>query len=111
TDSKGHFSIQLGQNREMFADASETPSRSGMNMSSNPMGGGIRESQLMTCDLRASLPGFRSDLISLAARRYMDNPDVGTIVLHRLANVEGLTISATSALAPKDARKAYEKGL
>jgi hypothetical protein len=27
-----------------------------------------------------------------------------------MGQVEGLTISATSAMAPKDARKAYEKG-
>jgi len=45
----------------------------------------------------------------LGARRALDNPDVGTIILRRLANVEGLTISATSALAPKDAKKAFEK--
>jgi len=63
------------------------------------------------CELRAVLPGFRSDSVSLVDHRYMDNPDIGTIVLHRLANVDGLTISATSVLAPKDARKAYEKGL
>ncbi|MGC2183190.1 MAG: tetratricopeptide repeat protein, partial [Terriglobales bacterium] len=31
-------------------------------------------------------------------------------VLHRMGQVEGLTISATSAMAPKDAQKAYEKG-
>ncbi len=109
TDSKGHFSIQLGESRNVFADASETPSRSQITQT-NPTGG-IRESALMNCELRASLPGFRSDVVSLAARRYMDNPDIGTIVLHRLSNVEGLTMSATSALAPKDARKAYEKGL
>ena len=30
--------------------------------------------------------------------------------MHRLGQVEGLTISATSAMAPKDAQKAYEKG-
>jgi tetratricopeptide (TPR) repeat protein len=35
---------------------------------------------------------------------------VGTIVLHRLQQVEGFTISATSALAPSKARKEYEKG-
>jgi tetratricopeptide (TPR) repeat protein len=64
----------------------------------------------MNCDLRASLPGFRSDLVSLAGRRMMDNPDVGTIILHRLGNVEGTTISATSLQAPKDAKKAFEKG-
>ncbi len=40
----------------------------------------------------------------------MDNPDVGTIVLRRLGHVEGTTISATTLAAPKDARKAYEKG-
>ncbi|HWB95269.1 MAG TPA: tetratricopeptide repeat protein, partial [Bryobacteraceae bacterium] len=34
----------------------------------------------------------------------------GTIVLHRLGNVEGTTISATSLQAPKDAKKAYQKG-
>jgi tetratricopeptide (TPR) repeat protein len=41
----------------------------------------------------------------------MDNPDVGTIILHRSANVQGIAISATTLMAPKDARKAYEKGL
>jgi tetratricopeptide (TPR) repeat protein len=72
---------------------------------------GIRQSEMMTCELRAVLPGFTSDSISLATHRYLDNPDIGTIVLHRMANVEGLTTSATSSLAPKDSRKAYEKGL
>src|SRR5262249_8687766 len=59
---------------------------------------------------RAALPGFRSDVVNLGGRRAFDNPDVGTIVLHRLANVEGVTISAVSLQAPKDAKKAYDKG-
>lgn len=109
TDSKGRFSITLGQETDIMPDASETESR---NIATGGGSlGGIRESDLMNCELRAVLPGFTSDTISLATRRYLDNPDVGTIVLHRLSNVEGLTISATSALAPKDARKAYEKAL
>jgi tetratricopeptide (TPR) repeat protein len=107
TDMKGHFQFTLGQEQGMLPDASENAGR----MSNNNPNGGVRESQLMGCDLRAVLPGFRSDTISLANHRYLDSPDVGTIVLHRLANVEGLTTSATSALAPKDARKAFEKGL
>jgi len=65
----------------------------------------------MGCELRASLPGFRSSAIDLSDQRYLDNPDVGIIVLERLKNVEGLTISATSALAPKDAQKAFNKGV
>jgi len=120
TDSKGRFSFQLGQNNQVMADAS-TSSTDGL------MGGGfggtrtggtspgmggrqITERDLMGCDLRANLAGFRSDVVSLSGRRSMDNPDVGTLVLHRLAKVDGYTFSATTAFAPKDARKAYEKG-
>jgi tetratricopeptide (TPR) repeat protein len=127
TDSKGRFSFQLGQNRGMMADASVSSaadnvfggggagmggigssggSRGGMN---NPMGG-ISERDLMGCEIRAVLAGFRSEAVNLSGRRAFDNPDIGTIILRRLANVEGTTISATSLNAPKDARKAYEKG-
>lgn len=109
TDSKGRFSITLGQEQDIMPDASETQSRAD-SIGSGSING-ISQTELMTCDLRAVLPGFTSDAISLATHRYLDNPDVGTIVLHRMENVEGLTVSATSALAPKDARKAYEKGL
>ncbi|MEO7653631.1 MAG: tetratricopeptide repeat protein, partial [Bryobacteraceae bacterium] len=58
---------------------------------------------------RASLPGFRSDQVNLSGRRAFDNPDVGTIVLHRLAGVEGTSISMVAMQAPKDAKKAFEK--
>jgi tetratricopeptide (TPR) repeat protein len=107
TDTKGRFQFTMGQEQGIMPDASESAGR----MSNNNPNAGVRESQLMSCDLRAVLPGFRSDTVPLANHRYMDNPDVGTIVLHRLNNVEGLTMSATSALAPKDARRDYEKGL
>jgi len=120
TDSKGHFSFQLGQNNYAYTDASTSSddgiglgNSRGMNTRNSIPGmpsRGISERELFGCELRASLPGFRSDVINLANHRSMDNPDVGTIVLHRLGNVQGLTISATSLEAPKDARKAYEKG-
>jgi tetratricopeptide (TPR) repeat protein len=128
TDSKGHFSFQLGQNTAMMADASvgnvgglgfpDYNSTGGMNQQSTAMGssglGGSNSSMmgrdLMNCDLRANLPGYRSEVVNLAGHRMFDNPDVGTIILHRLGNVEGNTISATSLAAPKDAKKAYDKG-
>jgi tetratricopeptide (TPR) repeat protein len=72
--------------------------------------GGFNERDLWGCELKADLPGFQSDAVPLSNIHYMDNPDVGTIILHRLGKVDGLTISVVSALAPKDARKAYEKG-
>jgi tetratricopeptide (TPR) repeat protein len=39
------------------------------------------------------------------------NTDLGKVVLHRLSQVDGYTISVTSALAPDKAKKAFEKGL
>jgi tetratricopeptide (TPR) repeat protein len=104
-DSKGDFSFQIGQTQDMMADATESmPSGTGSSR------GAASSVMTKACDLRASSPGFRSDLISLNNRRNLDDPNVGTIYLHRLANVEGLTTSATSALAPKDAKKAFDKG-
>ena len=109
TDQKGHFSINLGQQQAVIGDASETNDRNTRTIAAPE--GGTTEAKIFNCELRAAIPGFRSEVVSLANHRYMDNPDVGSIVLHRMANVQGLTTSATSALAPKEARKAYEKGV
>jgi tetratricopeptide (TPR) repeat protein len=117
TDSKGHFSFQWGQTAGVFQDASDTSSNvPGVPRSNSPLGAtlngpsGTSTMQLADCDLKAALPGFRSDSVNLSGRRYMDNPDIGTIILHRQANVDGSVISVTSLLAPKAAQKAYEKG-
>lgn len=121
TDSKGRFSFQLGQNQAMMPDASVSSAADagfgnagglsrGSTMGGMGGGRGVTERDLIGCELRANLAGYRSEVVNLSGRRVMDNPDVGTIILRRLGNVEGLTISATSALAPKDAKKAYEKG-
>jgi tetratricopeptide (TPR) repeat protein len=128
TDSKGRFSFQLGQSQGVMQDASmssagdgrfggggygNTSSPMGPSQSSGGLGGsssGVSGRDLMGCEIRAALPGFRSDAINLGTRRAFDNPDLGTIILHRLANVEGATISAVSLQAPKDAKKAFDKG-
>lgn len=122
TDSKGRFSFEVGHNSSMFMDASMDNVGGGRMGRNDPMGssrtgsstmgssGNSGERSMMGCELRANLAGFRSDMVNLSSRRSMDNPEVGTIVLHRLANVEGLTISGTSLNAPKDAKKAYDKG-
>ena len=124
TDSKGQFSIELGRNAAVFQDASTNSADDGFGRgggfggtNNRPpgmggFGGGrqITERDLMGCEIRAQLAGFRSDPIQLAGRRTMDNPNIGTIILRRIANVEGLTMSKTTLMAPKDAQKAYEKG-
>ena len=118
TDTKGRFQFELGRNSAMLADASQSSmdpfGTFGGSSSGNPGMGpnnqGIRERDLFGCEIRANLPGFRSEVISLTNRRFLDNPDVGIILLQRLGNVEGLTISATTANAPKEAQKLFEKG-
>ena len=64
---------------------------------------------LSSCELRASIPGFQSDRVPLGRRRPLDNSEVSPIVFSRLANVQGSTISTTTAKAPKKARKSFEK--
>jgi Flp pilus assembly protein TadD len=119
TDSKGRFSFQLGQTAGVLMDASVSSAgsqSSGRDPFSGTMtgmpsmaGGSPGTVELMGCELRASLPGFRSDQVMLGRRNMFDNPDVGMIVLHRLANVQGTAISFTSLAAPKDAKKSFEK--
>jgi len=107
TDSHGNFSFQIGGSSGVSNDIgfdADTSSRS-------VAGGRPDRRDLRDCDLQASFAGFTSDSIPLEGRfSGYENADVGRIVLHRLAHVEGFTISATSAQAPGAARKALEKG-
>lgn len=123
TNSKGNFSFQLGGGNNMVMPDASTSNQSvgGMGFpGDSPFGGsaaggrgqmGVSERDLMGCEVRATLPGFRSEAIPLAGRRLLDNPDLGTILMQRLGKVEGYTTSMTTANAPKSAKKAYEKGL
>ena len=114
-DRKGNFSFELGHNTTV--DPNVEDSSGGMfNTTSGPASSSGNASlggaaALSNCQIRAAYPGYRSDTVELAARKRLDDPDVGTIVLHRLQNVLGSTLSVTTALAPKSAQKAYEKGL
>jgi len=118
TDSKGGFSFNLGQNSGVFADASNASSAFSQpgGRDSGPtagLGGASPnpDSGYWDCELRARLPGYRSSTLSLAGRRSLDSSDVGVIVLYPMIGIQGLTASATSSQAPKEARKAYERGL
>jgi tetratricopeptide (TPR) repeat protein len=122
-DSTGRFSFPWNDRSMIVSDASDAGSggarsaSSGGFGSSQSAGGGNTlaadpfGNRMMNCALRASVAGFTSDTVDLFNRKTADSPDVGTIVLHRIAGVEGSSISVTSMLAPKDAKKAYEHGL
>lgn len=120
-DSAGHFSFQLGAD-QVIQDASSDdfgagtiPGRTsptggmGMGMGSGSGFGGGQQS-LFGCELKAVAAGFRSSSIELSSFR-SEEPIVGKIVLERMERVQGTMISATSGAAPKEAQKAYKKGL
>ncbi|MGH9503199.1 MAG: tetratricopeptide repeat protein [Terriglobales bacterium] len=107
TDSHGGFSFELGDRSAASTDFSGADVDT---MGSTSFG---RQPQRnwRECELLAELPGFTSQPVDLNTRlTTLESADIGRLVLHRVGQVQGFTISATSAMAPKDARKAYEKG-
>jgi tetratricopeptide (TPR) repeat protein len=112
TDSKGRFTFQFGGTARSASDASDSGHQSSsplLGVSSGDAATGLRT--IVSCDLRANLPGYRSDEVSLTDRRALDHTDLGIIVLHRVFEVGGVAVSSTSLNAPKKARNAYESGL
>ena len=108
---QGDFSMQLGSRADSFLDASgDRASQSGVARKDTDMG--IPRRELLNCELRASASGFHSSVISLMEFTAPDrNIDVGVIVVQRAAKIEGMTLSATPYKAPRDASRAYEKGV
>jgi len=106
TDSHGNFSFQFGSRSDPGSGVDFDADSAARSVTARPERRNLEE-----CELQASLAGFSSDVISLAGRFVGDqSADIGRIVLHRMASVQGFTISATSAQAPADARKALSKG-
>jgi tetratricopeptide (TPR) repeat protein len=107
----GEFSMQLGSRNDSYLDATAEPlSQDGVNRKNSEMG--IPRLELANCELRASVSGYSSSVVSLVdLSGSLSSVDVGAIVVQRRGKVEGLTIDASAYRVPKDARKAYEKGL
>ena len=112
SDFHGGFSFELGSQNPMADVAGMTDAESDTSwsdtMTSRPS---AAQRDYRDCELQAVLPGFSSELIQLSSKIVdFGSSDIGRITLHRLAHVDGLTISVTSAQAPGAARKAFEKG-
>jgi len=61
------------------------------------------------CTVQAALAGFESSSVTVADKNVKDHPDLGTITLKPQQGSGGSAVSATTAAAPKDATKAFEK--
>ncbi len=121
TSQTGNFSIEIAGGQQGTQPMDASVSSTGYSRLGSPgteafgstgVGGGLastRSVDLSSCELRAQLPEYQSDVIALGRRRALDNPDVGLIILHSLKPPEIATVSLKTLAAPKDARKAYEK--
>jgi len=118
TDSKGRFSFQIkspsaNRNDAITKDASDSSSTMLVRESLDTATKDANQMYtfLRNCQVRAVLAGFTSSVADMDTKsRDIGPADVGTLTLHRMAQVEGLTVSATTAQAPSSARKHYEKG-
>ncbi|MBV8053451.1 MAG: tetratricopeptide repeat protein [Acidobacteriaceae bacterium] len=106
TDLHGSFSFQFGDTSSIGVGDSSDASSTMMTRSDS-----LRdERNWRDCEVQAVLAGYSSPVIELASRlSKLESVDLGTITLHRLEHVEGTSISVTSMLAPKPAKKALEK--
>ena len=66
-------------------------------------------SQFVGCAVDAVLSGYDSSSLPIAARNIADSPNLGTIMLRRENGSANASRSSTTASAPKDAVKSFEK--
>jgi len=106
----GDFSMELGARAYSYVDATAegTPQ---YGQTSRAPETGIPRRELANCELRASVSGFRSNVVNLVDLTPDSNVDVGAIIVHRTEKIKGMTLNAAAYNAPKDARRAFEKGI
>jgi tetratricopeptide (TPR) repeat protein len=103
TDPKGNFLIAPKQGDAAANAAASTPNGPGGDQQNK------FAAQYVGCNVQAVLPGYDSSSVTIAQRNLTDDPNVGTISLKHAESAAASSVSATTAAAPKDAVKAYEK--
>jgi tetratricopeptide (TPR) repeat protein len=121
-DSEGHYGFQIGSGNRMgrvMPDASDpfgkdpfdTTASSGTTVFSTMTSSSKTplSVRLMRCELRAQHPGYRSTSVRMNPGEIYGYTKVKNILMLRLEKIQGTSVSATSLLAPKDARKSMER--
>lgn len=116
TKSDGGFQFQLGNDPTVSMSNARDAGPAGVG--SDRFGrevGGTMDSRghvdLTNCEVRAMLPGYSSSVVNLGRRSAFENPDIGNIILTPYGKDGDPTVSSTTLKAPKEAQKAFEKGV
>ena len=111
--ASGDYNLVLDDDSAQARDIATPRDRSGgrsvpfSGMAAQPPGGeDMGRFDLSGCELRAALPGHRSNLIALGPRRRLDKPVVAQLVLQRLADGVGPVFTPNTLAAPRQARDA-----
>lgn len=67
------------------------------------------ETHYQGCTVQAALAGFRSNAITITQRNFISQPDLGTLTLSREGRDTGTAVSRTTASAPANAMKSFNK--
>jgi len=116
TDMKGYFRFALGAGTQAnmdFSAADEAPLASittGINIPGGYSGFGTGDS-LTGCELRISVPGYQPVMGTITDTASLGIIDVGILELRRTTVATGAAVSATSLLAPNNARKEFDQGV
>ncbi len=117
-DLKGYFRFALGAGAQANADlsaADEAPMASitsGINIPGGYSGFGYGDGSSLTgCEIRISVPGYLPLMGTITDPASLGTIDVGILELRRIAVATGASVSATSLLAPGNARKEFDQGV
>jgi len=94
TDAKGGFIIARNQRSDSLSVIGKERSFTG---------------QFVGCSVAAALPGFQSTQLVVANHDIQSSPNIGSIKLTPEAGSAGSAVSPTTASAPQDAMKAFQK--
>jgi tetratricopeptide (TPR) repeat protein len=118
TDPKGYFEFTLGAGPQGNVDTSasnDTMGRFGGNTNLSGgfggMGGlgGDPGNRVLGCELQVSVAGYEPLTKTITDTGDVTGIEAGTLMLRRLAGVEGSSISVTSLQVPSNARKEFDK--
>lgn len=108
TDMRGNFSFRLDTPRSTVLTRAVAGTRRGFigsNWRSQAASSGLG------CELYFDAPGFGTERVRVTGPFYSGANDMGVISLRSLGGVTGNVVSATTWMAPKEAREAYKKGI
>ena len=89
----GDFTMELGSRNDSYVDATASGSPQ-FGQANKTTGTGIPRLELTNCELRASVSGFRSDLMNLVNLDPIGGAvNVGAIMMHRTTKTKGMTVN------------------